>query len=100
MSAGSAAEVETLKSALAQAKKEARANKAAADKAAAELKTEQVTRRQHEERVAEVEQELKDAIGKCEALEGKNTAQAAELAKALNEAKEAWTVSQSDREEI
>ena len=38
------AEVETLKGALAQAQKEAKANKAAADKAAAELKTEQVAR--------------------------------------------------------
>ena len=81
--AGSAAEVETLKSALAQAKEEARANKAAADKAATELKTEQVARRQHEERVAEVEQELKDAAGKCEALEEKSKAQAVNLAKAL-----------------
>ena len=42
MIAGSAAEVDTLKSALAQAKEEARASKAAADKAAVELKTEQV----------------------------------------------------------
>ena len=69
-----AAEVETLKGALAQAKKEAEANKAAADKAAAELKTEQAARRQHEARVAEVEQELKDAISKCETLEEKTSA--------------------------
>ena len=40
MSARSAAEVETLKSALAQAKEEVKANKTAADKAAVELKTE------------------------------------------------------------
>ena len=70
------------------------------DKAAAELKTEQVTRHQHEERVAEVEQELKDAIGKCEALEEMTMAQEAELAKALNEAKEAQTKSRSAHEEI
>nr|XP_020177492.1 tropomyosin alpha-1 chain-like [Aegilops tauschii subsp. strangulata] len=54
-----AAEVETLKGALATAQQEAEANKAAADKAAAELKTEQTARRQHEARVAEVEQELR-----------------------------------------
>ena len=59
MSAVGAAKVESLKSALAQAKEEARASKAAADKAVAELKTEQVARRQHEERVTEVQQELK-----------------------------------------
>ena len=94
-SAGSAAEVETLKSALAQAKEEAKTSKAAAD-----LKTEHVTCRQHEERVAEVEQELKDAISKCETLEEKTMAQPAELARALHEAKEAWTESRSAHEEI
>jgi len=72
MITGSAAEVETLKSSLAQAKEEAKENKAAANKAAAELKTEQVARHQHEERVAEVEQQLKGAIDKCEALEEKS----------------------------
>ena len=92
-----AAEVETLKGALAQAKEEAKANKAAADKAAAELKAEQVARRQHEERVAEVEQELKDAISKCETLEEKSTTQVAKLTKALNEAKEARTESRGAR---
>ena len=45
-------------------KEQARVSNAAADKAAADLKTEQVGRHQHEKRVAEVEQELKDAIGK------------------------------------
>ena len=100
MSAVGAAEVETLKSTLAQAKEEAKVNKVAADKAAAELKTEQVARRQHEDRVAVVEQELKDAIGKCEALEEKTTTQVAEHAKALQKAKEARTESRGAREEI
>lgn len=45
-----AAEVETLKGALAQARKVAEANKAAADKAAAELEAEQTARPQHEAR--------------------------------------------------
>ena len=49
--AGSAAEVETLKSALSQAKEQAKASKAAADKAAADLKTEQVAHRLPSERV-------------------------------------------------
>ena len=77
--AGSAAEVETLKSALAQAKEQARVSQAAADKAAADLKAEQVTRRKYEERVKEVEQELQDAANKCETLEEKNKAQADDL---------------------
>nr|XP_040258564.1 neurofilament medium polypeptide-like [Aegilops tauschii subsp. strangulata] len=95
-----ATEVETLKGALTQAKKEVEANKAAADKAAAELKTEQATRRQHEARVAEVEQELKDAIGKCEALEEKTSALSTELAKAFHDAKAARVESRSARKEI
>ena len=100
MSIVGATEVETLKDALAQAQKEAKANKAAADKAAVELKTEQAVRCQHEARVTEVEQELKDAISKCEALEEKTSAQSSELAKALQEAKEARVESRSAREEI
>ena len=68
-----AAEVESLKGALSQAKMEVEANKAAADKAAKELEAEQTARRQHEARVAEVEQELKDAISKCETLEQKTS---------------------------
>ena len=100
MSAGSVTEVETLKSALAQANEQVKARKSAADKAAANLKTKQVAHLQHEERVAEVGQELKDAIGKCEALEEKNMAQAADLAKALQEAKEPQIESRAAREEI
>ena len=73
MIAGSTTEAETHKRSLAQAKEEARASKAATDKAAVELKTKQVARRQHEERVAEVEQELKDVINKCKTLEEKTT---------------------------
>ena len=95
-----AAAVETLRSELAWAKEQARVSDAAAKNAAADLKAEQVARRQHEERVAEVEQELKDAIGKCEALEEKSAAQAVDLAKALQEAKEARTESRAAREEI
>ena len=45
-----AAEVESLKGALAQAKMEVEANKAAAEKAAAELEAEQTARPQHEAR--------------------------------------------------
>ena len=72
-----------------QAQKEAEANRAAADKAAKELETEQTAHCQHEARVAEVEQELKDDITKCESLEQKTLDQASELAKALKDVKEA-----------
>ena len=41
----------------------------AADKEAKELEVDQTARRRHEARVEEVEQELKDAIARCESLE-------------------------------
>ena len=98
--AGSASEVETLKSALAQAKGQAQVSQAAANKAATDLKAKQVARRKYEERVTEVEQELKDAASKCVDLEEKNKTQAVNLTKALQEAKEARTESRAAREEI
>ena len=100
MIAGSATAVETLRGELAQAKEQARVNKAAADKAAGDLKSEQVVRCQYEEWVTEVEQALKDAVNKCESQEENNNAQATDLAKALQEAKEAWDESRAAREEI
>lgn len=100
MIAGTATEVKTLKSALAEDKEDARASKAVADKAAVDREAEQVTRRKCEARVTEVEQALQDAANKCEALEEQNKAQAIELAKVLQEAKEARTESRAAREEI
>ena len=92
--------VEALRGELAQAKEWARVNKAATEKAAEDLKSEQVIRRQYEERVTEVEQALKDVANKCESLEEKNKAQATDLAKALQEVEEARAESQATREEI
>ena len=62
-------------------------SKVAADKAAKVLEVEQTTRRRHEAQVGEVEQELKDAIAKCESLELKSSEQASKLTKALESAK-------------
>ena len=73
---------------------------AATDITAADLKAEQATRRQFEERVSKVEQELKDATRKCEHLEEENKAKVSELAKALQEAQEARSESRAAREEI
>ena len=69
MLAVGADEVESLKSALAEAKREAEASKAAADKAAKSLEEEKTTRQRHEARVGEVEKELKDTISRCVSLE-------------------------------
>ena len=70
---------------------------AAAEKAAANLKEERATQRQFEERVSKIEQELKDATRKCELLEEKNKAKAAELTKALQDTKEARSESHATR---
>ena len=94
------AEVETLRGELDRAKELARVSNAAADKAATDLKAQQATRRQFEERVSKSEQELKNATRKCELLEEENKAKAAELAKALQEAQEARSKSRAAREEI
>ena len=100
MIVGSAAAIEALRGELAQAKEQARVNKAAAGKAADDLKSEQVICRQYEERVTEVEQALKDATSKFESLEVKEKAQATDLAKALQEAKEVRAESRAACEEI
>ena len=68
------AAVEALRGELTQAKEQARVNKAAADKAAEDLKSEQVIRCQYGEWVTEVEQALKDAANKWKSLEEKSKA--------------------------
>ena len=95
-----AAEVESVKSALAQAKKEVEVSRAATDKAAKELEVDRTAHQQHKARVGEVELELKDAITKCESLEQKSSEQASELAKALQNVKEARVEAQGARQEI
>jgi hypothetical protein len=54
----------------------------------------------HEARVSEVQQELKDAITKCEALEQKNKNQATELTSLGSAAKEARTEARGYQEEL
>ena len=68
-------DVEALKSALAAANKEADKERAA--------------RQKHEARLDEVQQELTDAIKKCESLERKVSDQESDLTAALQSAKEA-----------
>ena len=58
---GAATEVETLKKALAEAEEKAAKEKAAREK--------------HEARISEVQQELQDAVKKCESLERDVSAQ-------------------------
>ena len=81
-----ASEVESLKSTLAEDKKEAEEERAA--------------RRKHEARLDEVQQELKDAISKCESLERKVSDQDSKLTKALQSMKEARVESQGACREI
>ena len=54
----------------------------------------------HEARVREVQQELQDAVKKCESLERKNADQESELAKARQSAQEARVEAQGALQEI
>ena len=96
----SVAAVETLRAELARAKDQTRMSNAAAEKVAAELKVEQTARRQCKERISTMALELKDATSRCQVLEKDNKAKAADLDKALQEAKEARSESRAAREEI
>ena len=71
-----------------------------ANKAADELKTEQVVWCQCEERIPVMARELKETTVQCEFLERDNKAKAADLDKALQEAREARSESRATREEI
>src|SRR3989337_4513311 len=83
---GAATEVEALKKALAEAQKRAA--------------EEQSVREKHEARVGEVQQELQDAVKKCESLEHKITDQESELAKAHQSTQEARVEAQGALQEI
>ncbi|KAM3387240.1 hypothetical protein ACQJBY_010213 [Aegilops geniculata] len=72
---GATTEVESLKNALAEAQKRAA--------------KEQAARKKHEARAEEVQQELQDAVKKCESLEHKISDQESKLAKAHQSAQEA-----------
>ena len=79
-------EVEDLKSVLAEAKKEA--------------DEERTTCQKHEARLEEVQQELTDAISKCESLEHKVSDQDSELATVLQSVKESRVEAQGALQEI
>ena len=100
INADGAAAVEALRAELARAKEQARFSNAAAEKASAELKAEQATRHQDEEKMSTMAHELKNAASRCKLLEKENEAKTAELDKALREAREARSESRAAREEI
>ena len=78
--------MESLKNALAEARKKA--------------EKEQAARKKHKSRVGEVQQELKDSIKKCESLERKITDQESKLAKAYQSGQEARVEAQGAFQEI
>ena len=94
------AAIEILRAELARAKEQTRFSNAATEKASAELKAEQATRRQDEEKISTMALKLKNATSCCEFLEKENEAKMAELGKALREAREARSESGASREEI
>ena len=83
---GAATKAESLKNALAEAQRRAA--------------KEQAAREKHEARVGEVQQELQDAVKKCESLERKIADQESELAKARQSAQEARVEAQGALQEI
>ena len=78
---GAATQVETLKKVLAEAQKKAA--------------KEQAAREKHEARVDEVQQELQDAVKKCESLERNIADQGTELAKARQSTQDARVEAQA-----
>ena len=83
---GAATEVEALKKAVAEAEGKAVEQQAAWKKL--------------EARVKEVQQELQDAVKKCEALEHDASVQGTELSKARQSAETAWNEAQATLQEI
>nr|XP_040251782.1 uncharacterized protein LOC120968852 [Aegilops tauschii subsp. strangulata] len=73
-----AAEVENLKAELRKALQEAAKQKVAAEQLVTELAMVKTTSQKHEAGVAEVQQDVKDAVTKCEDLEQKSKDQASE----------------------
>ena len=67
---------------------------------AAELVLVKTEREKHEARVAEVQQEVKDAITKCEDFEQKNKEHATALANLKMEIQESRSETRSAREEL
>nr|XP_040243901.1 stress response protein NST1-like [Aegilops tauschii subsp. strangulata] len=94
------AEVENLKAELEKAKQEIAEQKAAAKQAAANLSVVKTISDKHEARVAEVQQELKDAVTKCEGLEEQKKDRSTELTSLMSEVKEAQTEAQSYKQEL
>ena len=100
MAADGTATVEVLRAELARAKEQAWRSNAAAEKASAELKTEQDARHQDEEKISTMTLELENATGRCEFLEKESRALTADLDKALQEAREARSECRVAREEV
>ena len=78
-----AAAVEALRAELVLAKEQTRMSNLAAHKAVEELKTEQVVRRQCEERITTMACKLEETTIQCEFLEKDNKAKMYDLGKAL-----------------
>ena len=100
LDADGAAAMENLWAELARAKEQARKSDAATGKAIEELKAEQAARRQCEEIISIMARELNETTARCKFLERDNKAKAADLDKALQEAREAQSESRAAWEEI
>ena len=92
--------METLRAELARAREQARISDAASEKAASELKAEQVAHSRSEEKIANIALEMKDAARRYELLEKESQAKTVDLKKALQTAKETRFEIRAAREEL
>ena len=92
--------MEALRAELALAKEQARDSNVAALKAAEDLRAEQAAHHRSEDKITEMDVELKNAVGRYELLEKENRAKSADLKKALDAAKETRSEIRDAREEL
>ena len=92
--------MEALRAELALAKEQARDSNVAALKAAEDLRAEQAAHHRSEDKITEMDVELKNAAGRYELLEKENQANSADLKKALDAAKETRSKIRDAQEEL
>ena len=92
--------METLRAELARAKEQARKSKAAALKAAEELKAEQAAHCQSREEMAKMAVKSKDTANRCQFLKEERRAEQEDLKKATAEAKDARSAMRAIKEEL
>ena len=92
--------METLRAELARAKEQARISKAAALKAAEELRAEKAAHCERKHKMAKMAIELKDTADRCRLLEKENRVKATDLEKATMADKDTRSAMRAKKEEL